>query len=98
MNWFERGIFTPRTKSLIPSNKRLNPDGEGVGDGVGVGLGLGLGVGVGVGVGEGRTVIGVSVDQTGPVGLPPTLRTPLLGPPVACDQSVAKVPTFSSKW
>ncbi len=55
--------------------------GVAVGDEVGVDVGVGLLVTVLVGVGGGGAGLkGVSLDQIGPPGDPPKLRTPLLGP------------------
>jgi len=70
-----------------------------VGPGVPVGVGVspGAGVALGVAVGVGVTIGGVSIDQTGPAGDPPTRRMPLLGPPAAPETSKAVVPLPSSK-
>ena len=59
---------------------------------MGVGVGVGVGVAVAVAVGVGPVPNGVSFDQSGPAGLPPKFRNPLLGPPGAPELSPIESP------
>jgi hypothetical protein len=68
--------------------------GDGCGDGAGV---LCAGGDVGEGGDALKPIQGVSSDQAGPAGDPPTRRVPSLGPPGAPDESRTVAPAPSLK-